>query len=157
MKRFHVHVSVQDLAQSVAFYNKLFDAEPSVQKDDYAKWMLNDPRINFAISARGADVGVNHLGFQVESAEALATLRQQAKAADLSAIDESGAACCYANSNKYWLEDPSGIAWETFQTLGEIPVFGKSVPKDAKLGSPAATACCAPKPSPEVSPSGCCS
>ncbi len=153
MKRFHVHVSVQELAQSIAFYNTVFDAEPSAQKDDHAKWILNDPRINFAISAGGA--GVNHLGFQVESEVALAALREQAKAAELSAIDESGAACCYANSNKYWLKDPSGIAWETFQTLSEIPVFGKGVAECAKSDSPAAAVCCAPRLSSEFSPSAC--
>ena len=148
MKRFHVHVSVKDLGESLPFYSKLFGAEPSVSKTDYAKWMLDDPRINFAISQRGANVGLNHLGIQVDSAEALAGLRAQAEAADFTAVEESGAACCYAKSDKYWIQDPSGIAWETFNTLGEIPVFGAEPSEtESATAKPEEIAggCCAPK------------
>ncbi len=125
MKRFHVHVAVQDLAASIRFYSSVFGAEPSVAKPDYAKWMLEDPRINFAISQRGAPAGVNHLGIQVDSAEELSALREQVAAADIPAQDEKAANCCYAKSDKYWLQDPQGIAWETFHTLGSIPMFAE--------------------------------
>jgi len=135
MKRFHVHVAVQDLAASIRFYSSVFGSEPSVLKPDYAKWMLEDPRVNFAISRRGAAAGVNHLGIQVDSAEELTALRQQVAAADIQARDEAGANCCYAKSDKYWVEDPQGIAWETFHTLGSIPVFGEH-------SASAADACC---------------
>ena len=138
MKRFHVHVAVQDLAASVRFYSSMFGAEPSVAKPDYAKWMLDDPRINFAISQRGAAAGVNHLGIQVDSAEEVAVLRKQVAAADIQARDEVGATCCYAKSDKYWVQDPQGVAWETFHTLGGIPVFGEH-------SASAATACCVPE------------
>jgi hypothetical protein len=140
MKRFHVHVSVGNLAESIGFYAKLFGAQPSVQKDDYAKWMLEDPRINFAISNRGHAAGVNHLGFQVDSAEELAALRAQAAQADIAAVEEKGAACCYAKSDKHWIQDPQGIAWETFHTLGTVPVYGEDA-----AGTPQAEgACCVP-------------
>src|SRR3546814_2589738 len=125
MKRFHVHVSVQDLDASLRFYSKLFGAEPSVVKSDYAKWMLDDPRVNFAISQRDGKPGVNHLGFQVDSDAELAALRVQAEHADLAAVDDPGAACCYARPDTHWIEDPQGIAWETFHTLGDIPMFGE--------------------------------
>ena len=138
MKRFHVHVSVGNLAQSIGFYSKLFGARPSVQKDDYAKWMLEDPRLNFAISQRGRAAGVNHLGFQVDTAEELAVLRRQVADADIAALDEPGAACCYAKSDKYWIEDPQGVAWETYHTLGSVPVYGENAERVAK------DACCVP-------------
>jgi catechol 2,3-dioxygenase-like lactoylglutathione lyase family enzyme len=138
MKRFHVHVAVQDLAASVRFYTSVFGAEPSVLKPDYAKWMLEDPRLNFAISQRGAAVGVNHLGIQVDSAEELTALREQVAKAEIEARDEIGANCCYAKSDKYWVQDPQGIAWETFHTLGRIPVFGEH-------SESAGGACCAPE------------
>lgn len=141
MKRFHVHLSVNDLDASLRFYARLFGAEPTVRKDDYAKWLLDDPPLNFAISNRAAATGLNHLGIQVDSEPALGELRAQAAAADLAAVDEPGAACCYARSDKYWIEDPQGIAWETFRTLGEIPLFGAAAPGQ----STAAGACCVPK------------
>lgn len=141
MKRFHVHIAVEDLAASLRFYSKLFAMQPSVVKDDYAKWMLEDPRVNFAISQRGGKTGLNHLGFQVDSAQELALMREQAERAELSAVDEAGASCCYARSDKHWIEDPSGIAWEAFHTLGEIPVFGEPAVQD----SPAASVCCPPQ------------
>ena len=153
MKRFHVHVSVTDLSQSIGFYSKLFGAEPSVTKTDYAKWMLDDPRINFAISTREGKAGLNHLGFQVDSDEELKQLREQARNADIAAVEEPGAACCYAKSDKHWIEDPQGIAWETFHTLGDTPVFGSPAVKVEQ-----ASACCVPKvgASPAKVQSACC-
>jgi catechol 2,3-dioxygenase-like lactoylglutathione lyase family enzyme len=124
MKRFHVHVAVPELAASIRFYSTLFGVEPSVTKDDYAKWMLDDPRINFAISQRGAKTGVNHLGFQVDSGDELEALHGQLEAADRGVVAERGADCCYAKSDKYWVTDPAGIAWESFHSLGTIPMFG---------------------------------
>lgn len=139
MKRFHVHVSVNDVPESVRFYSRLFGASPAVEKADYAKWMLEDPRINFAISRRGRSTGVNHLGFQVDSDDELKSLRRQAADAEIPARDQRDAACCYAKSDKYWIEDPQGVAWETFHTLGTIPVFGEESER-AKDGR----ACCIP-------------
>ncbi len=141
MKRFHVHVAVPDLAQSIRFYSTLFGAEPTVTKADYAKWMLDDPRVNFAISQRGAGIGINHLGFQVDSGEELEALHDQLAAADRGVVAEMGANCCYAKSDKYWVKDPAGIAWESFHSLGSIPLFGA-----ADAGENAASACCAPVP-----------
>lgn len=145
MKRFHVHVSVDDLAANIRFYSSVFGAEPSVVQADYAKWMLDDPRVNFAISQRGGKAGLNHLGLQVESGEELGALRAQVDRAEIAALDQTGAACCYAKSDKYWIRDPQGIAWETFHTLDSIPVFGESAEVPADNGAVAA-ACCAPKP-----------
>ncbi len=123
MKRFHVHVAVKDLESSIRFYSTLFGAEPAVSKSDYAKWMIDDPRINFAISQRGEAPGVNHLGLQVDSDAELEALRGQAESADLSASAQSGT-CCYARSNKYWYTDPQGVAWETYHTLAQVEFFG---------------------------------
>jgi catechol 2,3-dioxygenase-like lactoylglutathione lyase family enzyme len=142
MKRFHVHVSVDDLARSIRFYSTVFGAAPTIEKGDYAKWMLDDPRINFAISRRGERTGVNHLGLQVDSADELAALRRQLAAARIAADDEPAAECCYALSDKYWIEDPQGVAWETFHTLGDIPTFGQ----DSARSVPETSACCTPKP-----------
>jgi catechol 2,3-dioxygenase-like lactoylglutathione lyase family enzyme len=125
MKRFHVHVSVDNLDESVRFYSTLFSAQPSVRQSDYAKWMLEDPRMNFAISTHRQPVGVNHLGFQVDSDEELRGLHAQLRAADSQLVEENEQACCYARSDKYWVTDPTGIAWETFHTLGNIPVYGE--------------------------------
>jgi catechol 2,3-dioxygenase-like lactoylglutathione lyase family enzyme len=125
MKRLHVHVSVRDLAASIRFYQTLFGAEPTVTKTDYAKWMLEDPRVNFAISTHRQPVGVNHLGFQADTDEELRGMRAQLEAADERMLEESEQACCYAKSDKYWITDPTGIAWETFHTLGSIPVYGE--------------------------------
>ena len=149
MKRFHVHVAVESIPESVRFYSRLFGAEPSVVKTDYAKWMLDDPRVNFAISARGRPGGVNHLGFQVDSAEELAELRAQAAAADLPTADEGVVNCCYARSDKYWTTDPQGIPWETFQTLDSVPVYGA-----ASGEMPAA--CCAPATAEAKTAARCC-
>ncbi len=144
MKRFHVHVAVKNLDASVQFYQKLFGTPPTVLKADYAKWMLDDPRINFAISSRGLEPGIDHLGVQVESAGELSRMRDQAASADISAVDQPNAECCYARSDKYWMTDPQGVAWETFHTLDSIPVYGGA----ARAGSSACcatetTACCA--------------
>jgi catechol 2,3-dioxygenase-like lactoylglutathione lyase family enzyme len=128
MKRLHVHVSVKDISASIRFYRELFGAEPVVTKDDYAKWMLEDPRVNFAISAHRQPVGVNHLGLQVDTDEELRSMRAQLEAADARMVEESEQPCCYARSDKYWVTDPTGIAWETFHTLGSIPIYGEDTP-----------------------------
>ena len=145
MKRFHVHVAVEDLAQGVTFYSALFGCEPSVRRDDYAKWMLEDPRVNFAISARGHAVGINHLGIQAEDAAELAEIGARVRRADAHAVEQKGAACCYARSDKYWARDPAGVAWEAFHTLGEVPMFGedRASPR-ARRTIPIAGACCVP-------------
>ena len=142
MKRFHVHLAGADLDANIRCYSSVFGAQPTVRKADYAKWMLDDPRINFALSSRGEAAGVNHLGFQVESDDELQTLRKQVEQADLAALDQPGAACCYARSDKYWVTDPQGIAWETFHTLDSIPVFGGDTATSP--GAPAA-GCCVPE------------
>lgn len=149
MKRLHVHVAVENLSQSVGFYSTLFGSEPSVQKDDYAKWMLDDPRVNFAISQRGAVApGLDHLGIQVESDGELRALSGQLKAAGETTRDQEDAACCYAKSNKSWVTDPNGVRWETFFTFGEAVTYGEDeepeVPAAAKKSccTPAATSCC---------------
>ena len=140
MKRFHVHAHVSDLQASVAFYSKMFGAEPTRLEADYAKWMIDDPRINFAISTRGTATGVDHLGLQTDTEEELDELKARAVAADMSLQAVGETSCCYARSDKYWLVDPQGIAWEQFHTLGDIPVFSErpavdSVPAKRK-------ACC---------------
>ena len=139
MKRFHVHAHVEDLQASIVFYSKMFAAEPTRVEGDYAKWMLVDPRINFAISTRGGKPGVDHLGIQTDTAEELVALRAQAAAADMTLLDEGETSCCYARSDKYWLTDPQGIAWEQFHTLGNIPTFSEA----KATGHEAASACCA--------------
>ncbi len=139
MKRFHVHVAVDDLAASIRFYSTLFAAEPAVVKDDYAKWMLEDPRVNFAISSRGGRPGVDHLGLQADSGDELEALNAQLQRADLATRAEQAVACCYARSDKYWVTDPTGIAWETFHTLGSVPTFNDQA-------ADGGAACCAPAP-----------
>jgi catechol-2,3-dioxygenase len=141
MKRFHVHAHVEDLQRSIAFYTKMFGAEPTRVESDYAKWMLEDPRLNFAISTRGSKPGVDHLGIQTDTEEELAELKARAQAADLSIADEGETTCCYARSEKHWLTDPQGIAWEHYHTLGDIPVFSQ---KQADAAADA-SACCAPR------------
>ncbi|MGH7793929.1 MAG: ArsI/CadI family heavy metal resistance metalloenzyme [Candidatus Binatia bacterium] len=136
MKRFHVHVSVEDIEANVQFYSTLFGAPPTVLKPDYAKWMIEDPRINFAISKRGIKTGVDHLGVQVESETELTELRDQVATAEIVVLDQPNSECCYARSDKYWTTDPQGIAWETFHTLDSIPVYGKTERTDQ-------SACCA--------------
>lgn len=136
MKRFHVHVHVDDLPASIAFYSRLFAMKPTRVEDDYAKWMLDDPLINFAISTRGGATGIDHLGIQTDDETELAELRARAAAADLATIDEGAVSCCYARSEKHWITDPQGIAWEHFRTLGDIPVFSETP-------APPASGCCA--------------
>jgi hypothetical protein len=153
MKRLHVHVAVDDLGQSIGFYSTLFGVEPSVLKDDYAKWMLDDPRVNFAISSRGRPAGLDHLGIQAHEGAELTEISKRLKAAGEDTIDETGATCCYAQSDKTWVKDPSGIRWETFHTFGESTVYGEDVPDVAEAAAPK-TACC---PSAPAEPAGeCC-
>jgi hypothetical protein len=162
MKRFHVHVSVDDLAKSIRFYSTLFAAEPTVIKHDYAKWMLEDPRVNFAISTgegqtgrvemgdRARQIGISHLGIQVEDKTELAEVYERLSRAERPVIEEKDAICCYARSDKQWIADPAGVAWETFFTHGESTVYGeRSLPKLHEVTL--ATACCAPAV-PELQP-----
>ncbi len=155
MNRFHVHLHVDDLQKSIAFYSKLFAAQPARIERDYAKWMLEDPRVNFAISTRGSKAGIDHLGFQTDDAAELFELKARAQSADAALLDEGATTCCYARSDKHWVTDPQGIAWEHFQTLSDIPVFseGSKVEESAACCSPsqpgqptgaAAPACCTP-------------
>lgn len=152
MKRLHVHVAVENLADSIAFYSELFAAEPTVTKLDYAKWMLDDPRVNFAVSARGAALGVDHLGMQVESDAELAEVHARLAPMHDEVEEQLGIACCYARSDKYWVTDPQGIAWETFHSLESIPLFGNNPEDGAEV-----SACCAPTaPAKEETPAICC-
>ena len=148
MKRFHVHLGVPDLAASIRFYSDLFGMPPTIEKADYAKWMLEDPRVNFAISHRGRRTGLNHLGLQAESAEELAGIRTRFAAADEAAVyDEPNVSCCYARGSKHWTRDPQGIAWEAFHTLEGVPLFdgtGESQEAASACGS-GANQCCAPE------------
>jgi catechol 2,3-dioxygenase-like lactoylglutathione lyase family enzyme len=157
MKRFHVHLHVQDLQASIAFYSRLFSAQPSRVESDYAKWMLEDPRVNFAISTRGSKPGLDHLGFQADNAEELDEMKAAAQEADMALLDVGETTCCYAKSEKHWITDPQGIAWEHFHTLANIPVFSQAGSADPSpvccaptvtvaLRSSAASACCAPSP-----------
>lgn len=146
MKRFHVHLHVDDLSQSIGFYAKLFAVEPTRRESDYAKWMLEDPPLNFAISTRGGGRGIDHLGIQTDDADELAALKARAEAADLALLDEGATTCCYARSEKHWVTDPQGVAWEHFQTLGDIPVFHEPEPKPERepaVPASAEAACCA--------------
>lgn len=138
MKRMHIHVGVADIQSSIPFYEKMFRCAPSIVKSDYAKWQLEDPKVNFAISARGAPVGINHLGIQVENDLELKEMKSRLDAIDGAVIEETGTSCCYANSDKYWVNDPAGIPWETFHTLNTIPVFNNAPSKDE--------VCCVPTP-----------
>jgi catechol 2,3-dioxygenase-like lactoylglutathione lyase family enzyme len=141
MNRMHFHVAVDDLASSIRFYTTLFGAQPTVVKEDYAKWMLDDPRVNFAISNRAESAGVDHMGIQVESGAELAELAGRLKAAGEETRDLEATTCCYARSDKSWVNDPSGLRWETFHTFGEAIVYGEDEP--GVQGAARAT-CCAP-------------
>jgi catechol 2,3-dioxygenase-like lactoylglutathione lyase family enzyme len=143
MKRLHVHVSVDDLEHSVRFYATLFAAEPTVLKQDYAKWMLEDPRVNFAISKRGGPSGVQHLGIQVEDQDELAEVYARLKQAERPTVEQKATTCCYAKSDKQWIADPQGVAWETFLTHDGATVYGQGG-SIAKLAEANATACCEP-------------
>jgi len=145
MKRLHVHVAVHDLKQSIRFYSALFAAEPVVKKDDYAKWMLDDPRVNFAISTRGGKAGLDHLGIQAENAGELEDLGSRLAQADVAITAQKGASCCYAKSDKYWTIDPQGIAWESFHTLDSVPVYGQDTrSRAAETKNAGKAACCGP-------------
>lgn len=142
MKRLHVHVSVDDLSRSIGFYTALFAAEPTVIKPDYAKWMLDDPRVNFAISTRGGQPGLDHLGIQVETPDELQEVYGRLRQADRPVLEEGATTCCYARSEKAWIADPQGVSWETFLTSGESTVYGDSVDL-GPIRTKAAAACCA--------------
>ena len=145
MKRMHVHVGVKDLDASIRFYSTLFGSEPTVTKHDYAKWMLDDPRVNFAISAdHHAAKGIEHLGIQVESGEELTEVHGRLKAADRPVLEEGATTCCYAKSEKSWIADPDGVVWETFLTNGEATVYGDSPPLTAASLNASNQTCCAP-------------
>ena len=161
MKRFHVHVAVKDLKESVRFYSAMFGREPTVAKLDYAKWMLDDPRVNFAISKRGQAVGVNHLGMQAETDEELEGIHANLQVADSTIVVEKGVHCCYAKSDKYWVTDPQGVAWESFRSLGSVPLYGEEHDvAPAACGSTEKTGCCVPSADARptvVSTESCCS
>ena len=145
MKRFHVHLGVPDLAARIRFYSDLFGMAPTVEKPDYAKWMIDDPRVNFAISRRSSRTGLNHLGLQADSAEELASVRTRFTAADASTVhDEPNVSCCYARSDKHWVRDPQGIPWEAFHSLGTVPFFGEGneQPAGTDAGETVAGGCC---------------
>lgn len=149
MKRFHVHAHVADLEASVAFYSKLFGVGPTRLESDYAKWMIEDPRVNFAISTRGGKPGIDHLGIQTDNDAELSELKARTQAADIAMLDEGETTCCYARSEKYWVTDPQGIAWEQFHTLDHIPTFSQ-----AKEDRASANACCATAAAPSGKPIG---
>jgi len=140
MKRMHLHVSVPDLTEATRFYATLFGAPPTVAKPDYAKWMLDDPRVNFAISQRGTAVGVDHVGIQVETASELAELAGRLEQAGARTFDEAATTCCYARSDKSWVRDPAGVRWETFFTFGEATTYGEDPADESVAASP--TGCC---------------
>jgi hypothetical protein len=147
MKRMHIHLSVANVGDSIAFYSTLFATQPSIVKPDYAKWMLDDPRVNFAISSRGRGIGLDHLGIQVEDADELHELYDRLQAADQPMLEEGDTVCCYAQSTKSWIGDPAGIAWEAFLTTGESTYYGDSSDKagEVRIASKLAkTACCGP-------------
>jgi len=154
MKRLHVSVAVSDLDNSVQFYATLFGAEPTVLKSDYAKWMLEDPRVNFSISSRGTHKGVDHLGIQVEDDAELAAVAGRLARAGESVHEQKATTCCYARSNKAWVHDPEGVAWETFHTFGASTVYGEDRADDAAAESEA-SACCTPTPE-QAKASSCC-
>ena len=142
MKRLHLHVSVPEIQPAIAFYTTLFDAEPIVVKEDYAKWMLEDPRVNLAISSRARAPGVDHVGVQVDSAEELGELASRLKAAGAQTFDQEATTCCYARSDKSWVTDTAGVRWETFFTHGEATSYGEDEIPDAAGVAPVKSACC---------------
>jgi predicted enzyme related to lactoylglutathione lyase len=155
MKRLHVHVSVEDISHSIGFYSALFAAQPSVVKSDCAKWMLEDPRVNFAISTRGREPGLDHLGIQVENTDELHEVYARLREAGGNVIEQGETTCCYAKSEKSWIDDPAGIAWETFHTTGESTVYGDgSGENSARIAHEKAGACCAPQT--QKTTSACC-
>lgn len=143
MKRFHVHLHVDDLPRNIDFYSRLFATPPARVESDYAKWMLDDPPVNFAISARGGKPGLDHLGIQTDDPEELASLKARAQAADMALLDEGTTTCCYARSEKHWITDPQGVAWEHFHTLGSIPIFNEAPAAPSAADTPP---CCTTTP-----------
>jgi catechol-2,3-dioxygenase len=145
MKRLHVHVAVESLSDSINFYSSLFDSKPTVEKEDYAKWMLDDPRVNFAISTRGRVPGLDHLGIQAEDKEELNEIAERLKKADRPVLDEGATTCCYAQGEKSWITDPQGIAWEAFLTVGQSTTYGKDNEiSSADVPLHNQSACCVP-------------
>ena len=154
MKRLHVHISVPDLQKSIDFYNSLFGTEPTINKPDYAKWMLDEPAVNFAISTGRGKKGLNHLGFQFDSDEEVDSVQARLSGSQISGMAEKDADCCYANSNKYWTINPTGIPWEQFHTMSEIKTFGDGPSKELKAA--ASTCGCAPTSLLKSRIGGCC-
>jgi predicted enzyme related to lactoylglutathione lyase len=155
MKRMHVHVSVENIDHAIGFYSALFATQPSVVKPDYAKWMLDDPRVNFAISTRGHEAGLDHLGIQVESPEELQDVYARLRKAGGNVIERGQTKCCYAKSEKSWIDDPAGISWETFYTTGESTDYGTSLQDGPRVAHE--KSCCAPTVAPEQkTASACC-
>ena len=145
MKRMHIHVGVDNLDASIKFYSTLFDAEPTVTKDDYAKWMLDDPRVNFAISSENhASKGIEHLGIQAESEDELQQVFTRLRKADAPVLEEGQTTCCYAQSEKSWIADPDGVVWEAFYTNGESVIYGDEPELSAVSDNASETSCCAP-------------
>lgn len=157
MKRLHVHVGVNDLDQSIRFYSTLFAAEPTVVKDDYAKWMLDDPRVNFAISScQHADKGIEHLGIQAESTDELTDVYRRLQVAGGPVLEEGATTCCYSKSEKSWIADPDGVVWEAFFTSGEATVYGDSPGLSALSENASKSSCCSPAmPKAQPSVAGC--
>lgn len=153
MNRLHIHIAVKDLSESITFYSTIFGSSPSVEKTDYAKWDLTDPAVNFAISNRGKNPGINHLGIQVDSDEELSIIAQRLDEAEIKSSSQEGTSCCYSHSNKHWVLDPQGIAWESFHSLAKSPVYGEDNGNDSE--SPA---CCIPLSSgaPDDNTVACC-
>jgi catechol 2,3-dioxygenase-like lactoylglutathione lyase family enzyme len=150
MKRLHVHVAVTDLEASVRFYSGLFAEQPTVLREDYAKWMLDDPRVNFAISSRGSEAGVRHLGIQAETSAELAEVHERLRRAGGPVLAEGATTCCYARSEKSWIDDPQGVKWETFLTMGESTTYGGATDADAP------ETCCDPRGIVPSAPRKCC-
>ena len=146
MSRLHVHISVDNIDQNIRFYSALFGTQPSITKDDYAKWDLQDPAVNFAISKRGAAVGLDHVGIQADDDDELNAIQSRLEQAGITGQEQRDAACCYARSDKYWTQDPQGVAWEAFHSLDSIPTFSDSDESTSK------NSCCVPT----MSPGGCC-
>jgi hypothetical protein len=158
MKRLHIHMAVESLSRSIGFYSVLFAAQPTVVKTDYAKWMLDDPRVNFAISTRGRQPGLDHLGIQVETSDELQEVYARLHQAGGDIIEQGATACCYAKSEKSWIDDPAGIAWETFLTSGESTDYGDGTgERTARVAHEKQSACCAPQAAPAAATSACCS
>jgi catechol 2,3-dioxygenase-like lactoylglutathione lyase family enzyme len=156
MKRMHVHVAVKDLGESVRFYSTIFGSQPTVLKSDYAKWMLEDPRVNFAITGGAPNPGLDHLGVQVESGGELTEIGARLEAAGASVRRQTNATCCYARGDKGWVTDPSGLSWETFHTFGESTVYGNDIAPRVSATADSSASCCAPKAEAIAAPAASC-